>query len=730
MIKKARRVRKVPRVQLAGGEGKLRRRSMTYLSRYLDIAPSIEKESLDFACWLLKGELETVSSALLNERDRELAEAEYEEFYFDPDFCAMGIWDILKRNKAFYRTRALKALRGLVEERLQALPLSRNEILEGCLKNVAEMFGLSEEEKEFCAFFYLVSNYDPVEGFFVRHLQCHRPTQRSLLAHILGVKNGQLMNIISGKLKKLELFEFDRHCVSISEEFQEMLDKNPEELSSKHFNPIELNDPLPLEAHFIPGEQMSFVCSLLKDKPGGAVNILLYGPPGTGKTSFVQGIVHTLGAPSYSITRSAENTSMTRRLSLVSCLKMTNSGDGSIIVVDEADNILNTLGSFFSRGETQDKGWLNQMLEEPGSRIIWITNHIKEIEESVLRRFAFSLNFKPLATKQRELMWSNIARKNKVESSFKAQDLKELSSRYSLSAGAVDLAFRAAFCAGKTRGRELHKAIGLSLDAHEMLINGGEIPQRPPRPERFYSLEGLSMEGGPEVVLSRLEGFDRFLRKGDASEGARMTLLFYGPPGSGKTELGRYIAQRLDRDLVIKGPSDILGPYVGQSEANIRMAFEEAKRNDAILMIDEVDTFLYSRDRAQRSWEMSLTNEFLTRMEKFRGILLCTTNRLEALDYASLRRFHHKIGFKYLSPDGKIIFYRKMLSDLVGGSLNDEERALLQRVSDLTPGDFKAVREAFKYHEGELGHSFLIQALERESRLKAVNTGRKGTPGF
>ena len=83
----------------------------------------------------------------------------------------------------------------------------------------------------------------------------------------------------------------------------------------------------------------------------------------------------------------------------------------------------------------------------------------------------------------------------------------------------------------------------------------------------------------------------------------------------------------------------------GDTEKNIRDGFEEAEREEAILIMDEVDSFLFSRDWAQRSYEVSFTNEFLTRMERYRGILICTTNRLTDLDQASIRRFQYKIGF-------------------------------------------------------------------------------------
>ncbi len=65
---------------------------------------------------------------------------------------------------------------------------------------------------------------------------------------------------------------------------------------------------------------------------------------------------------------------LNRRSAIIACLNMTNQGDGSLVIVDEADNVLNTRNSWFNRGETQDKGWLNQILEEQGARVIWITN--------------------------------------------------------------------------------------------------------------------------------------------------------------------------------------------------------------------------------------------------------------------------------------------------------------------------------------------------------------------
>ena len=133
---------------------------------------------------------------------------------------------------------------------------------------------------------------------------------------------------------------------------------------------------------------------LLKSKSESPTHILLYGSPGTGKTSFAHSLLDQLKVPSFEIVQDDENTTKHRRAAIIACFNMTNFNQGSIVLVDEADNLLNTQSSWFMNGETQDKGWLNHLLDEPGTRMIWITNRIDSIEDSVFRRFAFSLPFK------------------------------------------------------------------------------------------------------------------------------------------------------------------------------------------------------------------------------------------------------------------------------------------------------------------------------------------------
>ena len=200
---------------------------------------------------------------------------------------------------------------------------------------------------------------------------------------------------------------------------------------------------------------------------------------------------------------------------------------------------------------------------------------------------------------------------------------------------------------------------------------------------------------------------------------------FHGGPGTGKTAFARHLADQIDKPLLVRRASDLLGKYVGESERNIANMFQEAREEEAVLVLDEADSLLADRRGAHQSWEVTQVNELLTQMEDFQGIFICTTNQLERLDAASLRRFAFKIRFDTLNREQRRQLFNAELDRLAPGSemATASVIAKLDRLDKLTPGDFSAVAKQWALWATHPSADALVAALEEECRVKG-NGGR------
>jgi transitional endoplasmic reticulum ATPase len=697
----------------------------TYLRRHLNRYSDFNQDSIDLACWILGGEIQKIDEFLLSCLSEDKNCKDFRDAANDPDEYSDVITRLLMRANVSVRKKYEKLIFKLLDQKVRTLRYRGESDIEESIGFLKKMFKLTDQEEEFCTFLFIIKTYGEPESFFEDYLNCDKYRGRKYLLNILGISrkelNGILINLskigIIGTNSRGFDFEWDFFC----------LIQNPslEGFSGQFYSRIPCNT-VPLENHFIDKNKIDHVLRLLSEKRETSTHLLFYGPPGTGKSSFAYGIAEKLGIPAHEIAKNEENESINRRAALIACLNMTNTGHGSLILVDEADNLLNTKDSWFVRGETQDKGWINQHLEEPGARVIWVTNKIKNIEPSVRRRFAFSIHFKPFNQCQRIQLWNSILCINKRKRLFSQSDIERYAKEYRVNAGAIDLAVRKAIETGSQSKNHFHRSVAMALDAYVTLTHSGEKPVNKDRIEKDYTLDGLNIHGNIHHIVNQLKQFDQFLRQSDPDDIKNMNLLFHGPPGTGKSEFARYLAESLSREIICKRVSDLQSMWVGESEKNIKQAFVEAETEEAILIIDEADSMLFSRDRAHQFWEITFTNEFLTQMERFKGILICTTNRFKDLDEASIRRFNYKVAFDYLIPNGNIIFYEKLLVTIIGKPLDKGDKKALKSIKGLAPGDFKVVRDRYSFYpQKELNHKILIDALQEEAKLKQIHKGDK-----
>ena len=169
---------------------------------------------------------------------------------------------------------------------------------------------------------------------------------------------------------------------------------------------------------------------------------------------------------------------------------------------------------------------------------------------------------------------------------------------------------------------------------------------------------------------------------------------------------------------MVKQASDLMSKYIGETEQNMAAMFKEAEAEQTVLLLDEADSFLQDRRGAQRTYEVTEVNEMLQGMERFNGVFVCTTNLLDRLDQAALRRFTFKIKFLPLTALQRERMFVVEALDGDAALLSPALRTGLNRLTQLCPGDFAAVKRQVEILASVFSAQEFLDQLEAEHRIK------------
>ena len=483
------------------------------------------------------------------------------------------------------------------------------------------------------------------------------------------------------------------------------------------------------------GSDQQMLTSLLanavqRKEPG--VNVLLYGPPGTGKTELAKVAAQACELQLYEVEyadRDGNSLSGRDRYRSLQISQVFLKGSANVaLLFDEVEDVFPPISTdaaqLMARMDTGDgalsgsvsgKAWVNQILETNPVPVIWITNRIEQIDPAFRRRFQYHLELKSPPPGAREQLISRALAGVEVEDGFAAK----LAERKGLTPAQIRTAVKFAKLASSSPqpdSIELQGLIERQLGNADKALGNASGERGARRVVTNYDLSLVNTESRFEVpkIVEALR------RK---SYG---TLCFYGPPGTGKTALAEHIAHELQRPLMIRQASDIMSKYVGETEQNMAKMFDEAQSENAVLLLDEADSFLRSRRMAERNYEVSEVNEMLQGMERYSGVFICTTNLFQELDEAALRRFTFKVQFKPMTaPQRERMFIAEAL-DGDAARLSDEQVERLKRLDALTPGDFASVKRQIDV----LGEVFepdeFLSQLESEHRVKPEVRQQRG----
>ena len=437
------------------------------------------------------------------------------------------------------------------------------------------------------------------------------------------------------------------------------------------------------------------------------VNIFLYGDPGTGKTQLAKVLAQELSCELFEVAsedNDGDTVDGSRRLRAFRMAQSFFAQRKVLFLFDEVEDVFDDADHIFGGKSTAQKckAWINRTLEENPVPTLWLSNSISGLDAAFIRRFDMVFELPVPPKKQRVRILNDIC-----SDLLDAPSIARVAEAPNLAPAVV------AKAASLVRSIQAEIGTVAAASAFELLIGNtleaqGHATIRKHDPNRlpeFYDPHFIHADADLAGVAAGLL----------TAKSGRLCL--YGPPGTGKTAYGRWLAEQLDMPLLVKRASDLMGKYVGENEKNIARAFNEAVNDGALLLIDEIDGFLQDRKGAQRGWEVSLVNEMLAQMESFSGVFIASTNLMEGLDTAALRRFDLKVKFDFLKPEQACELLHRHCEKLSLPAPQLEQLARVRRLAKLTLGDFAVVLRQHRFRAIGSSGDF-VTALGAECAVK------------
>jgi SpoVK/Ycf46/Vps4 family AAA+-type ATPase len=631
---------------------------------------------------------------------------------------------------AEWLARSLKKESTLVEKNIDAL---------------AGLLQLNPAERALLLYGTLARYQRDLRGLLVEFKVSNAQEAYSAIASVAGVDEREVAEALraGSRLERIGMVEnlISEHNITDLADLMKVSEQLPPVLMREYQGPADLMAVFtrPAAASELGVADFQFIVDELKvltallrhaaERKEAGVNVLLYGPPGTGKTELAKVAAQAAAVQLYEVEYADRDgnslSGRDRYRSLQISQVFLKGGHQVALLFDEVEDVFPPLSTDTAQlmarldsgdappsGSVSGKAWVNQILETNPVPVIWVTNRIDQIDPAFRRRFQYHLELKSPPPGAREALVTRALAGVPVAPSFAAH----LAERRGLTPAQIRTAVRFAKLAAEDDAAAVEALIERQLANADKALGAHGGARGPRQVATRYELDLLNVEtrfAVPQII----EALKR------RSHGA---LCFYGPPGTGKSALAEHIASALGRPLLVRQASDLISKYVGETEANMARMFEEAQAEDAVLLLDEADSFLRSRRMAERHYEVSEVNEMLQGMERFAGVFVCTTNLFDDLDEAALRRFTFKIRFLPLRREQR---ERMFVAEALGGDasrLTAEQRDRLAQLDQIAPGDFAAVqRQAAVLGLPFEADEFLAQ-LESEHRVKPEVRQRRG----
>lgn len=459
----------------------------------------------------------------------------------------------------------------------------------------------------------------------------------------------------------------------------------------------------------LPPEDRQILSTLLTRREAG-INVLVYGKPSIDKRNLAYHLILEAGCLPYTL--AADIPEDVRAPALMVAQRLLQDTAQAVLVVEHAQSVLTrNLPDVFAflgfGGDDEEAEPLDErILAENPVPTVWLAGDPQRFHRDTLARFLFHAEALKGTRADRQALIESLIADLPLADRHKAELVKldGLSEQQIVSARRI-----AELTARRSRPTYARHLLIAAVRSQKALARRDKDEARLPVTQ--YSLDYIHSAGrfGPAQILQALK------RRPQGS------LCLYGLPGTGKTQFAEHVAHELGKAILIKRASELLDKYLGESEKRIAEAFDQAEEEEAVLLLDEADSFLRDRSRSAHSWEVTTVNELLQRMERFEGLFICTTNLYAQIDFAALRRFTFKLEFLPLRLDQRWEMFLNetgLRGKALSGRRQDDYEERLALMRDLTAGDFATVKRQCLLLGETLTPDQWLEQLEIEVRAK------------
>lgn len=373
----------------------------------------------------------------------------------------------------------------------------------------------------------------------------------------------------------------------------------------------------------------------------------------------------------------------------------------------------------------EDRGWILFVLrEEPDWGAAWFSRH-RHVPISVPE----------LNNQERMDLWATLLPEATQLSGSEVKEISDaLAVKFRLSSGQIAIAFR----------RAAHALAGTNADARAWRaqlhtaaaqISSPHLGALARKVKPLYQWEQLVLPAKKKELVrdvvrhvqQRRKVMEEWSFNSLMSRGKGITVLFSGPPGTGKTMAAEVIANALQMDLYRIDLASVVSKYIGETEKNLSRIFREAEYSDAILFFDEADALFGKRSEVKDAHDRYANieiNYLLQQIESFEGVVVLATNMRQHLDEAFLRRIQIVVEFPVPAREDRLRIWRQSFPR--EAPLDpDVDFNFLARQFELAGGHITNIALWAALLAAEEGSSIAMRHCVRATRRELEKIGRR-----